>query len=198
MRKVIDCTPYADTPFKFWTTRPELDGRGVKCVPCATQSVDWQRASPDEMHLAEGVGVQVGDYGAFSSRDYIRGLAINYLLTDAESMDANCVRQITRRGWWADAWRTDGFRMGSRLWTLQWERTVSETLVKARQYAAEALQPLLEYHVASSIDVKARLAGRDTIVIDVTINGPWGPIGFSLSGIERIPYGFLWREVRDG
>ena len=195
-RRVIDCSIYQNSPFTFWTTRAAPDGQGVACAPCASQTVDWQQAAPDEEHLSDGQGVQVGSAGAFTTREYVRSLAINYLLSDREAETVpDCMRYLTRRGWWADSFRSDGFRLGSRLWTLQWEASISETLVRAREYALEALQPLLDYRVAQDISVEARYADRSTIVLDIEIVGPWGPIGLTISGAEHPPYGFLWREI---
>jgi len=195
-RRVIDCSQYENSPFTFWTTRAEPDGTGVECAPCASQTVDWQQADADEVHLSDDGGVQVGTNGALSTRDYVRSLAINYLLSDREADTApDCMEYVSRRGWWADSFRENGFRLGSRLWTLQWSASIAETLVKAREYALEALKPLLDFRVAQDISVEARYSDRSTIVLEIRITGPWGPIGLTVSGAEHPPYGFLWREI---
>jgi len=192
------CKPFTASPFTFWVTRPAESVGSMDCGDCAAQKVDWIAAAPDEEHGNSTSSFTVGDGGAFSTRDYVRGLAMNYLLSDAEAdVKPDCVDLVSRRGWWMDDWMDDGFRLGSKLWSLQWERTTNETLVRARQYAEEAMRPLVDQKVASGFSVSARYAGANEIVLEIEVRGPWTPIGFTLRGVEHPPYGFLWREVRD-
>lgn len=66
----------------------------------------------------------------------------------------------SKEGWWGDTFpEVDLDRIGSRLWTLDREKRVIETLRKAEDYAREALNWLLEDGVASSIEVEASFVG---------------------------------------
>lgn len=65
-----------------------------------------------------------------------------------------------RRGWWADAWpqapaRAGQDLIGSRLWLLEREKDTREVVNRARDYAEEALQWLVEDGIAERIEVMA-------------------------------------------
>lgn len=195
------CRAFRHSPFTFWTTRPRAAGGNAGCSDCADQNVDWEKARPDEIHKAGKGEAAVGSSGAFSTRDYVRSLALNYLLTHGVAdHHPECMKLASRRGWWADVWRRQdaGFRLGSRLWTLQWSGATQETLVKARQYAEESLEKLVAMRVAASVSVRAEYAGKGVLLLTATISGPYGKVGFTIEGVENPPYGFLWREVKNG
>ena len=59
-----------------------------------------------------------------------------------------------RRGWWADEFLpVEGDQYGSRMWLLDRSKLIGETLLKAKGFAAECWQWLIDDHVASSIDI---------------------------------------------
>src|SRR5215475_13621040 len=60
-----------------------------------------------------------------------------------------------RRGWWGNWQRPETVALGSRLWLLEREKSTEETRRRAEEYAAEALQWLLDDHVAIRVDVAA-------------------------------------------
>ncbi len=60
------------------------------------------------------------------------------------------------RGWWGDAGETRP--IGSRLWLLARSKRTAETLKRARDYVAEAIQWLVDDKVVSTIDVSAEWA----------------------------------------
>lgn len=60
------------------------------------------------------------------------------------------------RGWWGDSLsEIEGDQFGSRLWLLSREKQTRETLLRAKQYAAEALDWLIEDGIASIVRVDA-------------------------------------------
>lgn len=59
-----------------------------------------------------------------------------------------------RRGWWADAWAEQG-PVGSRLWLLEREKDTRDVVNRARDYAEEALQWLVDDGIAERIEVMA-------------------------------------------
>jgi len=76
-----------------------------------------------------------------------------------------------RRGYWADALASvEGDRIGSRLWLLSREKQTNETLNRAREYAEEALQWLVDDGVAQSVHVNASWvrSGMLGLIIDIT------------------------------
>ncbi|WP_234099663.1 phage GP46 family protein [Enterobacter roggenkampii] len=73
-------------------------------------------------------------------------------------------------GWWGDTYPTvTGDRIGSRLWLLGREKVTNDTLNRARDYAIEALQWMLDDGVAARIDVDSRRSGQDAAELDITI-----------------------------
>lgn len=103
---------------------------------------------------------------------FIDPVARDYVLTsgapvrDAAGGLANAVylRLMTARGsYWADA------AFGSRLHELQREKNLARVALLARQYAIDALAPLLEDGRATAIDVRAERQGaRLGLAVQVT------------------------------
>lgn len=76
----------------------------------------------------------------------------------------------SRQGWWGDATASlTGNRIGSRLWLLSREKLLPETFNRAREYAREALQWLVDDQVAAAVDVAAERYGRAGLALVVTI-----------------------------
>lgn len=73
-------------------------------------------------------------------------------------------------GWWGDTYPTvTGDRTGSRLWLLGREKVTNNTLNRARDYAIEALQWMIDDGVAARIDVESRRSGMDEAQLDIVI-----------------------------
>lgn len=71
-----------------------------------------------------------------------------------------------RHGWWGDAFPpVANDRIGSRLWLLSRAKLVPETMAKAREYAREALQWLIDDAIAARIDIEAERHGLDTLAL---------------------------------
>lgn len=76
-----------------------------------------------------------------------------------------------RRGWVGDAWpRVDGDQIGSRLWLLNREKDIPETLRRAREYARESLAWLIEDGIGASLDVQASVPMRGVLRLELTVN----------------------------
>lgn len=73
-----------------------------------------------------------------------------------------------KMGWWGDA-TVSNDRIGSRLWLLAREKVLPSTINRAREYAIEAMQWLIDDGVASRVDVSAERFGIDGIALLVTI-----------------------------
>ncbi|HEX5276483.1 MAG TPA: phage GP46 family protein [Fluviicoccus sp.] len=80
-----------------------------------------------------------------------------------------------RRGWWADFLTTDP--LGSRLWLLARSRHTPETLTSAQDYAAEALQWLVDDGIWSAMDILASVPDRKTLLISIRPTYPNGQTG---------------------
>lgn len=74
------------------------------------------------------------------------------------------------RGWWAD--QISGIEedaIGSKLWLLDRSKTTEQTLVKARQYAFEALEWMIDDGVAANVNVEVERNQNDRLYIKVQI-----------------------------
>ncbi|MCM0018496.1 MAG: phage GP46 family protein [Tagaea sp.] len=95
-----------------------------------------------------------------------------------------------RRGFWGDAIKPPqvaaGARhvTGSRLWLLEREKILPETLARAEAYAREALAWLLDDGVARRIDVAASVVRGDWLALHVRI---WQPGGLAFQKIWELP-----------
>lgn len=75
-----------------------------------------------------------------------------------------------RMGWWGDTFPTvPNDRIGSRLWLLSRSTLTPETVAKAKEYAQEALQWLIDDGVAARVDVQAERQGLSTLAIGCRI-----------------------------
>lgn len=80
-----------------------------------------------------------------------------------------------RRGWWGDSFPViEGDRIGSRLWLLAREKQTASTLNRAREYAREALQWLVEDGVAAGVQVDAEYPRPGLLALIITITRPDG------------------------
>ena len=94
-----------------------------------------------------------------------------------------------RRGWWADAWpEIPDDLTGSRLWLLAREKQTAETAERAREYAAEALQWMVDDGVARAVDVTAAWDAPGRLALTIAITRATG---------QAARYQFAWNaEVR--
>lgn len=96
---------------------------------------------------------------------------------------------LDRRGWWGDL--TSDFendQIGSRLWLLEREKTMPNVVIRAKQYAEEALQWLIDDGVAMKVEVEAErqgVPGNDILAISGRIFKPSG-------GIHKFKYEAQW------
>jgi phage gp46-like protein len=75
-----------------------------------------------------------------------------------------------RFGWWGDTFPViDNDRIGSRLWLLDRGKLTTETVERAKEYAEESLQWLLDDNVAESITVVSERQSLDRLAVGVII-----------------------------
>ena len=69
-----------------------------------------------------------------------------------------------RQGWWGDLLPpVAGDQIGSRLWLLRREKTTPQTLNRAREYAQEALQWLVDDGQVSQVEVETEETRRGVL-----------------------------------
>jgi phage gp46-like protein len=109
------------------------------------------------------------------------------LFTDRRSNDGDVLPDThsDRRGWWGDAFPVvAGDRIGSRLWLLYREKEEATVLVRAREYAREALQWLLDDQVAAAVDVEAEITRPGMLGLHIVITRPLStPVEYRFSAV---------------
>lgn len=121
----------------------------IKTVWSGTHG-DWLLDASN--HLADG--------------DDLQTAVILSLFTDRQARTDDIIPDGTgdRRGWWGDP------NFGSRLWLLDREKLPRNVAQRAKTYATEALQWLLDDRVVSSFDIVATVIMPDRLNLFVTAN----------------------------
>lgn len=105
----------------------------------------------------------------------LRTAVLISLFTDRRADDGDVLPygETDRRGWWADAFpEVEGDRIGSRLWMLARSKATQDTLSRAEEYAAEALQWLVEDGAAEKVEAVATLHHAGTLGLEISIYRP--------------------------
>lgn len=109
--------------------------------------------------------------------DGLETALIMSLFTDRRvSVDEDLPASETdRRGWWGDVVPVvPGDIIGSRLWLLAREKQLADVITRAKEYAAEAVQWLIDDKVAQRVDVVAESTKPGQLDIQVTVYRPLG------------------------
>lgn len=120
--------------------------------------------------------------GQLVTDDGLRTAIIISLFTDARAPDGVELPEANddRRGWWGNAYAADGTltekgrEIGSLLWLLRRSKITSQGVIRARGYARDALQWLLDDRVITTLDVVAEAQGQ-RLAIGIIISRPSGP-----------------------
>ena len=77
---------------------------------------------------------------------------------------------VQRRGWWGDSHATvPADQIGSRLWLLCREKQLPSVLARAREYAREALEWMIEDGVARAVNVTAEIVSNGVLGLGIEI-----------------------------
>jgi phage gp46-like protein len=111
--------------------------------------------------------------GALAEDGGIETAVLISLFTDAQASLAELASGTNaddRRGWWADAFAApEGDRIGSKLWLLARAKQTPDTLERARIYAREALQWLIDDGIARDVEIEATAPRAGLLALTVTI-----------------------------
>jgi phage gp46-like protein len=90
------------------------------------------------------------------------------------------------QGFWADTAYplTDNYLIGSKLWLLYREKESAETLNRAKQYAEEALQWILDMDIAKKITIKTEWVRSGVLGLEVLLERP--------KGVEAYRFDYVW------
>ena len=111
----------------------------------------------------------------FESDEGLETAVIISLFSDRRAADDDILpdeNNPNKRGWWGDL-VSERDQIGSRLWLLDRSKTTSDILVKAKQYAEEALKWMVDDGVAAKIVVETERQGdpgKDQLIIGVKIH----------------------------
>lgn len=110
------------------------------------------------------------------------------LFTDGQAGPNDIIPDGTndRRGWCGDLGQD--IRIGSRLWLLDRAKQTTATLLAAENYAAEALQWLLNDGVVAKIDIAAQWVRQSFLGLEITL--------YQQDGTKRaLKYAWAWKEL---
>ncbi len=110
--------------------------------------------------------------------DGLETAVILSLFTDRLAEEDDVIPDGTndRRGWWADAYPDiPADKIGSRLWLLHREKQLQTVVLRAQEYAQEALAWLVEDGIASAVRVTASIVRNGVLGLDVEIDRPMQP-----------------------
>lgn len=121
----------------------------------------------------------------YESDEGIETSVIISLFTDRRAGNDDILPDLSnpdKRGWWGDlvSPTVEGDQIGSRLWLLSREKVLKTVLQRAKKYATEAVQWMIDDAIASKIDVnvEAQLSNNNThiLAIQVLVYKPDGNI----------------------
>lgn len=149
---------------------------------------------------------RVTNQGTLDRSEWIKGWAITQLFTRGF---VDCDQHpLGKRdgGWWADAFRTQSgysrFTSGSKLWSLQWVHggLTHELLWAAKDFASEALSPLIDWGIITRLTVDAiilqKFATQGYIHLMISLAGPGVSSEFTIEGSQQPSSSWLWQEYR--
>lgn len=150
-----------------------------------------------DLFACGGGNWRVTSSGTLDRSRWIEGWVLTQLLTRGEvECDEFDIQHKTDGGWWADAFRTDNFKSGSKLWALQWSHNNNETLLRAKQYAYDALQYLVAWGIVNKLIIDPLYISRSVIHLKIAITGPGISAAFVVEGQAMPHSGWLWNEYR--
>lgn len=93
------------------------------------------------------------------------------LFTDKRALDSDELPHggTDKRGYWADSFNDDNYKIGSRLWLLSREKQLDSVLKRAKEYAEESLKWLIDEKQVESITVTATKSANNTLLLIVKI-----------------------------
>ncbi|CZX92357.1 phage GP46 family protein [Enterobacter hormaechei] len=117
-------------------------------------------------------GGWVSETGDLASGDDLGTAVLISLFTDQQARADDTYDGNDRRGWWGDL--GEDYRIGSRLWLVYRQRLSRDTAEKAKDYAREALQWMLDDLIAESVEVTYRIVYPSSLYLYVEIKQPDG------------------------
>jgi phage gp46-like protein len=113
----------------------------------------------------DGIAAKASDV----TEDLPRAVLIS-LFTWRRANPDDVLPSTNKFGWWGDTYpQNTNDRIGSRLWLLSRAKLTTETVLKAKEYAEESLQWLLDDGVAAAVQVQSERQELDRLALGVNI-----------------------------
>lgn len=104
---------------------------------------------------------------SLQSGDDLQTAVLISLFTDRLALPSDVTTDGDRRGWWGDDAK---YPIGSRLWLLDRVKGPQDVPQRAQDYAAEALQWLIDDDAVARFDIAAQWITPDRLDLTVTAN----------------------------
>lgn len=99
------------------------------------------------------INSKTADITEYQADELVQATLIS-LFSWRKSNDDDGVNIPNRQGWWGDTFASEtNDRIGSRLWLLRREKLTDDVVARAREYAEESLQWMIDDALASAINV---------------------------------------------
>ena len=167
----------------FWTTQPDACGSGEDCAGNVCGSLGLAFAKKADCALGcsccgEGPAVNndcspppfYEEPKTFVNTNWLRGLALNMLNTNARRADSVCgVRPGALAGHWSESYNANGPRFGTHLRELTPKGSIRELVQAITLELQTTLGKLVTYGVATKVDVAVVYRGNATVSADATL-----------------------------
>lgn len=185
---------------RFWATQPDAVGTEQSCgedcglaglrlisldmetEACARCQTNGLPAGP--LRLAAALVPKT-----IQTTDWIRGLALNILLTNARLPNSPCgVRPGAIGGHWSESYLPGGAQFGNLLGAIGPQYRIADAVRLVREYVAMSLHKMVTYGVAREVTVTAEYGGKGMVNVEaviITVDGTTSNVGLSGSTIDN-------------
>ena len=161
----------------FWATQPDAAGEDALCgANCGRPGLTL-------------------DGSSLSTENWIRGLAINMLMTDGREPNTECgYTPGAQGGHWSESYMSVMATVGTLVRTVKPAGRTQELTALVKGYVEATLARLVTRGVASSIEVEVKYQGSGRFLVDAQIIGTSGEVSkVGISG-QRLANGWVWES----
>jgi phage gp46-like protein len=158
----------------FWATQPDCAVEYDECgEPCGVAGLRLLTQAQCEYPERCDPGLSNGPCDpniakTIDNRGWLRGLALNILLTDSKIEGCSDGRRC-RGGFWGESFQSRGLYYGSKLRQLPRSCNVNETRALIKAAVIADLGKLVSYGVATKVDADVRYAGSNRYAVTARI-----------------------------
>lgn len=192
----------------FWSTQPtacgirqgckdECGSPGLYLTPptpcgkcsCCLNSVDGELLDPTQTCITPACSRP----RTIATNDWVRGLTINMLMTDARMDPRICgYRPGSLRGHWSESFIQGGAPIGTSMRYVGTLSSITDSIKLVSEHAKYTLQKLVRYGIVLSVEVAVTYKGGNALELVATLNGQGGEIHvIGLTG-TRLKNSWAW------